>query len=187
MKGLARISLVTLSALLVLSGLCGCGGTTPVAVSNKAPSTAPTMSGETELPFETVEFVGNDVGGSYREREPRLVVVTTRQEIDRIEGLVSSETLAQLKELDFQQYFVIGLYRGSRGSSGYATIIERIARREDKIVVYAQFWEPSPHYVVFDTVTSPYHLVKVRKERGMSEETKVVLNPRVVTPTPPFR
>ena len=139
--------------------------------------------GETELPFETIE---RSDYGDYSIREPRVVLVTSQDDIDRLEGLLSQAALEQLAELDFEQYFAIVAFRGTQATSGYDTIIERITRQGDKIVVYVQFWEPSPDYVVLDVVTSPYHLVKVRRDDDVSQKTELTFQSRIVTPTPPF-
>jgi len=142
------------------------------------------MPGQTELPFETIE---RSDYGDYSVREPRVVLVTSLQEIDRLEGLVDQRALGQLAELDFQQYFAIAVFRGTQGTSGYDVIIERVARRGDEIVVYAQFWETSPYYEVTMEVTSPYHLIRVRRDDGESQEIELVLHTRMLTPTPPSR
>ena len=143
---------------------------------------------EVDLPFETIERAGSGgTGEYYRGEQPKLVVITEAGKADvQLEGLVSQNALDQLAELDFQQYFAIAVFRRCQPSSGYDTIIERVARRGDKIVVYAQFWEPSPWYEVTGEVTSPYHLIKVRGDGGMIRETELILQSRAVTPTPPF-
>jgi len=140
---------------------------------------------ETELPFETIEQYHRSEG--YDSPEPCLVLITSQQEIDRLESLVSRGALEQLAELDFQQYFAIAVFRGVRPTSGYDIIIERIARRGDKIVVYAQFWEPRLDQVILPEVTSPYHLIKVRRGDGVSQETELVFQSQIVTSTPPSR
>jgi len=115
-----------------------------------------------------------------------VVLVTSRQEIDQLEGLISQAALNQLAELDFQQYFAIAVFRGTQATSGYDTVIERVARQGDKIVVYTQFWEPRPDQVILTMVTSPYHLIKMRRDNGVSQETELIFQSLVVTPTPPF-
>lgn len=143
---------------------------------------------ETELPFETIER--NDTYSpeeGYGGLEPRVVLVTTRQEIDQVEGLISQAALDHLAELNFEEYFAIALFRGRQPYSGYAVIIERVARQGDKIVVYAQFWEPRSNQVILTMETSPYHLIKVRRDDSVSQETELVFQSQIVTPTPPSR
>jgi hypothetical protein len=147
-------------------------------------------SRETELPFETIEqgdWAGYGDLESDSIPQTRLVLVTSRDGTAQLEGMVSPEAMDQLARLDFGRYFAIALFRGRQASSGYDTIIERVARQGDEVVVYAQFWEPSPYYAVTDEATSPYHMIKVRRDDGVIQETELVLQSRTVTPTPPSR
>lgn len=141
---------------------------------------------EVELSFETIEQ--NDTYSpeeGYGGAEPHIVLVTTRQEIDRLKDLISQVALNQLTELNFEQYFVIAVFRGRQGSSGYDTIIKRVVKQDNKIVVHVELWEPGPHYVVIDIETSPYHLIKVRRDDGVSQEAELVFQSQIITPTPP--
>lgn len=136
---------------------------------------------ETELPFETIERydLSQYIG------PPRVILITTRPETDRLKGLVSQQALDQLAALDFQQFFAIALFRGRQANTGYDTIIERVTRQDNRIVVYAQFWEPSPFYAVNPSETSPYHVIKVNRDNGAIQEAESVLQSRLITPTPP--
>jgi len=163
----------------LLAGLVALAACAP----SKPPETAPPKPPETELSFETIER--SDLG-SYEIREPQVVLITSQQETSHLDGLVRQDALDQLAQLDFDEYFAIALFRGRQASSGYDTIIERVARRDAQIVIYAQFWSPSPHWGVQAVQTSPYHLIKVRKDNGVSQETETMLQISAVTPTPPF-
>ena len=138
---------------------------------------------ETVLSFETIE---RSDYSDYSVQEPRVILVTNQGDATQLTGLISQETLDLLAELDFQQYFAIAVFRGTQATSGYDVIVDRVARRGDKIVIRAQFWEPSPHWEILNEVTSPYHLVRVRRDDGVSQETELVLQSPVITPTPPF-
>jgi len=139
---------------------------------------------ETELYFETIEQVCDNVGSAYSGSEPYVVLVTTSQDTNQLEGLISQDALDQLAELDFGRYFAIALFRGRQGSSGYDTFIERVARQGEKIIIYAQFWDRTRQEVVIDAETSPYHLVKVYGDSDVNQETELVLRGHMITPTP---
>lgn len=140
---------------------------------------------EGEMPFETIEQ--GDYSEGYDSLKPQMVFVISQQQADLLEGLISQEALEKLAKLDFQQSFAIAVFRGRKPSGGYTTIIERVARQGDKIVVYAQFWEPSPYYEVQQEATSPYHLIRVQRDGYVSLETMLVLQSPLITPTPPSR
>jgi hypothetical protein len=168
-------ALIALAAIALLLGMTAC---------------RPVLPKENVLLFETIERRdwSGDIGlEPYSGAEPRVILVTTRQEIDRLKLLVTQQAMDQLAGLDFGQYFVIAVFRGRKASSGHDTIVERVARRGNKIVIYAQFWELSPHYAYTAAETSPYHVIKVRRDGGVIQETELVLQSQVITPTPPSR
>ncbi len=143
---------------------------------------------ERKLSFETLER--NDTYSAeegYGGLEPQVIRIAEPGEIGQLEGLISQEALGQLAGLDFQQSFALLLLRGRQANTGYATLIEQVARRDDQLVIYAQFWEPSGYYEVQPEATSPYHLIKVRRDETVAQITDVVLRSQMVTPTPPFR
>lgn len=139
-------------------------------------------SRETALSFKTME---RSDYSDYSGQEPRVVLVTNQDDAIQLTGLISQEALDLLAELDFKQYSAIVVFCGQRASSGYDVIIERLVRKNDTIIVYTQFWEPSPYWEVLDTETSPYHLIEVRRDDNVSQEIELVLQSPVVTPTPP--
>jgi hypothetical protein len=142
---------------------------------------------ETELEFETIEK--RDWFGSYEDHrvisDPRLIFIDGEEDIAQLEKLVSPEALDELDQLDFQQYFAIGLFRDLQPSCGYDTLIERVTWRGDKIFVYGQFWDPNNQMVECAEVKAPYHLVRVQKDAEIGGEIELVLRSRTITPTPP--
>jgi hypothetical protein len=143
---------------------------------------------ETDLSFETIEKL--DWGGypgqePYSAVEPRIILVNNQQELEQLDSLVTPQARDELARLDFGEYFVIAVFRGLQGSSGFDTIIDRIVRRGNKIVVYTQFWERSPYYAYTAQETSPYHIVKVHRDSGIVQESELILQSVIVTPTPP--
>ncbi len=136
-----------------------------------------------EVPFETIEQEDNYSGGmGYPDLEPRAILVTTPEEIGLVQGFISRAALEQLNALDFQQHVVIAVFRGRQANSGFPTIIERITRHDDQATVYAQFWEMRG-YGHTDLVTSPYHVVKVRRDAGINQDTTLILKSRLFYPT----
>jgi len=171
-------SVLALTTIALLLGVTAC-----------RPS-PPELPKETELPFETIERRdwSGDIGlEPYSGAEPRVILVTSRPEIDQLKLLITPQAMDQLARLDFEQYFVIAVFRGRKPSSGYDTIIERVARQGNKIVIFAQFWEPSPYYEVQAEETSSYHVIKVHRDGSVIRETELALQSRIITPTPPSR
>jgi len=171
------LSALMLSILTMMG--CSSGGAVRFPPQGPGPSPIPES-----IPFETI---GLEDTNEYDGRQPYLALIASVDDIEKVRGLVSTDALTQLRELDFRRYFAVAIFRGRQGSGGYATIIERIVRRDDQYVVHVQFWGPSPYYEVTMEVTSPYHLIRVRRDDGESQEIELVLHTRMLTPTPPLR
>ena len=139
------------------------------------------------VPFETIGEATEYTGAmGYPDGEPLAILLTTRDDIRQIEEFVSQSTLEQLEALDFQLHVAVALFRGLKGSTGYQTIIERIVLLDNRATVYAQFWdEGKGGYPVGAASTSPYHLVKVRRDSGFNQDTTLILKSRPVVPLPP--
>jgi len=176
--GYAILFALMLSTLM----MTGCDGRGAIRFPPQGPSPSPTPE---SVPFETIGLV-KTTGGKYDGRQPYLALIASVDDIEKVRGLVRADDLTQLRELDFQRYFAVAIFRGWQGSGGYATIIERMVRCGDQYVVYVQFWEPGPHYVVIEAITHPYHLVKVHRGAHVGQEIELVLHTRMLTPMPPF-
>lgn len=137
---------------------------------------------ETELLFETI--VRGD-GGEYEGSTPRVISIASRQDIDRLDGLIGQNVQDRLAEVDFSRYLVIAVFRGHQANAGHDTFIERVTRRGDAVVVYTQFREPRPDQVAEDIATSPYHIIKVPRDEDIGRETELLLQIQMVTPTAP--
>ena len=174
----ARSRCFTVILLLALWLLTAC--------APPGPTPTPTPE-ETNLPFETIER--EDFGYNYlaRPNEPqRVFLIRSTDEITRIpSGWISPDAEKALAQLDYQRYFALALFRDLSGSSGYDVIIQRVSRRNDKLVLHVQFWAPSPHYSETALATRPYHVIKVLRDGGALEETGLVLESQLLTPTPP--
>ena len=119
---------------------------------------------EMVLPFDTIEQ--RDAAGTgqvYRDKQPGLMVITTLDEADDLDGLVTPEGQAQLRSLNYNAYFVIAVFQGRKPTTRYEIQIERITRRENEVTIYARFSEPKPDEEKAPEETSPYHLVQVQK------------------------
>lgn len=139
--------------------------------SQPPPTPAP---GETELPFESIDR-GNTVR-PYPKTQPAVAVVTSRQEIEeRLDQMASNRALQQLQSIDFGQYFVVAVFRGTKPMGGYSVTIRRVGRRGKRLVVYAELSETPPNFPKAPAAVSPYHLVKVQRDGRPLEPQDVIL------------
>ena len=116
-----------------------------------------------------------------------MLLLTSPNQLVRFQDQVNPETRTDLQQVDFQQYAVVALLRGRKPSTNSQTVIERITRQDDRLTVYAQFWEPNPAYASAAAETSPYHLVKIDSAQLPAQPVELVLQPYGLTPTPPVQ
>lgn len=188
MSRLQRSVAPALLALLWL--LAGCMGKpalpTPGSAETSAQGAPSPVAAERDLPFETIERGDYSLYYFRHPLEPQHVfVIASAEEASRLTGWVSPTEQQTLAQLDYQRYFVIALFRGSFGSSGYDAIIQRVTRRGDKLVVHVQFWSPSPYYAVTAAMSQPHHVIRVLRDGGPLAEAELMLESQTVTPTPP--
>lgn len=167
-----------LMVALVLIGLTG--ACQPIRAS-------PTpLTDEVEVSFDTLALDEEGLVPLVSE-DPLLLMITSSAEIPAIADRISYDNLEKLKTVDFQHYIVIALFRDMQLSTGYPTYIKRIVQRNQQWVVYAEFWAPPAISHQGMAITATYHLVKVAKQEQTSEDTELVLETKLITPTPPAR
>lgn len=162
--GAGWLLLLVLLPMLVLSACQPRETELPAATTEKTDVGTPRQSQETNLPFETIEQkLKADMGPPYEAREPGLMVIARPEEVANLDDWVTEDAKTQLQMLDYDAYFALIVFQGWKPTYGYDIQIERLARLEDKVTIFVQLKEPRPDEVKLDTVTSPYHLVQVRK------------------------
>ncbi len=68
-----------------------------------------------------------------------------------------------LPEVDFESQMVIAVFMGVKNSGGYATEITAIKEGGDSIAVFVEETSPGPNCAVTLALTSPFHIVKMKK------------------------
>jgi hypothetical protein len=159
--------LIFLCLLLAWMGTAACqpsgaAPTPPVA----GPSPTRSVPG-TALPFVTLDRrESTGTGEGYSDRYPALVVITSGEEAGRLDTLVGPGGERALEVLDYTEYVAIAVFQGGKSTLGYGVEIKHITREDDNVWVQAYFTEPEPDDPLPDMVSSPYHLVRVRKSDG---------------------
>ena len=135
---------------------------------------------EYDLSFETIERRDSSGTGEYYEdKGPRLVVIAKASEADALGNTVSLDAQAQLRNLDFDRYFVIAVFQGWRPeipTPQSGAEVYRISRNGNTVTIYTHLYEPVEGHARLPVSNSPYHLVKVRREEDMRGELEFVLS-----------
>ncbi len=119
---------------------------------------------ETEVSFETIEQVEaftKQLGG----KEPKLLVIASAQDVEEAKPFVTDEALAALQQMDYTTHFAILAFRGLQTSSHEGFKVEQIGRQGNEILLYAQPGANGSAAIM----TSPFHLIKVKKEGQWGE------------------
>lgn len=202
------LRLLHAAALLLLLAACAPPATpVPTPVATGLP---PAAAGERSVPFETVDvwtdsarptpgFVSPPLvthletpdpkaNNSQLAKTPSLQLINSQSAVGLLERMLPLETIAALRAVDYDEYFVLVLLRGMQISTGFDSFIERIGYQDGALNVYAQFWGPSPDTPVEAAWVYPYHIVRVRRADlggdAAGARLNLVLQPYFVTPTP---
>jgi hypothetical protein len=111
-----------------------------------------------ELPFETIEQSPGPL--LWESQQPGLLIIATGEEAEDAAQFVNDEAALALSRLDFTRHFAILAFRGRQPTGHDGFRVERVVRQGNEVVLDAQPGLRSGHTLI----TSPYHLIKVRKE-----------------------
>jgi len=126
---------------------------------------------EISLSFEIIEQ--KDWPGTtqfYELREPGLIIISSLEDMKNLNGMITEEAKAKLQVLDYSNYFALLVLQGLKPTTGYKANVDRIARYEGLVKIFAQFQEPKPDEKKADAVTSPYELIQVHKSGIWGQE-----------------
>lgn len=110
--------------------------------------------------------------GHYEEREPQLAVVVNQDAVSAIQSTLPSRHLELITNVDFSTHFVIVVYQGQKGTTGYSVEVVSVKRQDETIIVCAQFHEPSGGGGM---VISPYYVLQVEKTEELRGDLTFLL------------
>jgi len=148
-----------------------------VAACAAPPPPCPLLeSGEVELEFETLTRDGL-LGRDNLSREERLIVMNNAEDfsIPYPDSISSKHLQNQIDAVDFERYFVVGLFYGIASSSGYDVNIKRITQKDGELRICAEFWRPGKNQGTLPLETYPYHFVKVTRDPHIERYDTIVL------------
>jgi len=127
-----------------------------------------------DVPFETIVKESGGGSNSIRIERPLLKVAANVEEMAELKALTDQRGHytgtgiewsfdKRLDEVDFSTYLVIAAFQGRKQTHGYEIEIVSVKQRGYQVNVIANFVTPSPGKPVLTEVTSPYHVIKVKK------------------------
>ncbi len=129
-----------------------------------------------ELPFESIEKRhAAGTGELFPEAHPEVKIVANLDDSMSLGELISLQGATQLRLLDYVNDFAFIIFQGWRGCAGPSVEIKQLIRQKDTVHIYAYFIEIPRGQPCPAEATSPYHLVKVRKDSNWSGEFTFIL------------
>jgi len=113
-----------------------------------------------KLPFETIDQ-GFDSG--YRERAALAVRTEEAWRVVWKHHRAPLQPMPERPFVDFNQEIVIAVFLGERPTGGFTVKIRRIEQRVHSVHVLVQETVPDPNSMVTQALTSPYHIVRVKR------------------------
>ena len=139
-------------------------------------SCPPLEQGEVELEFETLDRFGFS-GGLDFPREGLLVVMNDAGDfsIPNPQYASSKQLQGMIDDLNFDQYFVVGVVRNVSSSGEYYVDINRISQKGRELRVCTYFWEPGQNQPSIPIVSNPYHFVRVTRDPDLETSDTAIL------------
>jgi hypothetical protein len=127
-----------------------------------------------DIPFETIV---KEVGGgsnSIQVEQPVLRVAANAAEMAELKALTDQlghgagpdiewSFDARLDEVDLSTHLVIAAFQGRKNTGGYRIEVVSVKQSRNQVYVIANFVTPTPGKPVLTQMTSPYHVIKVKK------------------------
>ncbi|MBN1146433.1 MAG: protease complex subunit PrcB family protein [Anaerolineales bacterium] len=149
--------------LIMVAWLQGCapGAPTPIPSESQAPDLQP-ATGQA-VPFTSLGQ-GNSLTAEVE--KPTLFVAGNSKEAARFaEWLDDPDLKARLQALDFEEQFVVIVFAGVKGSSGYGVEVREISVVPGIVSLKVEFTEPAAGQISSDVISHPYHVISLSKEQ----------------------
>lgn len=133
---------------------------------------------QTEPTFGTIA-PGEGLSTGRNPADPNFLVISNPEEVDSpgLDLQVPSDLAGQLRAVDYQNNFVIAVFRGTLTGRSPELDVEviRIVRSGDVVFVKARFGELERGKLILPAFSSPYHIVAVSREGQWSRNLRFVL------------
>jgi hypothetical protein len=136
-----------------------------------------------DLPFTSLVHDGTDGWWcNAKFSEPRLYLVRSAADVQQLQGLLHSDRVNRLTAMDYERYWYLIVFDGTKGSLCYGVAVERVRQVGVALVVYAHAWRPGPEWDCGKAFSNPVDVVRIERSEGVPESGALLLCTRAVTP-----
>lgn len=110
---------------------------------------------------------------------PTVYVATNAGDLQSFARFLSPEHKQRVADgVDFSSQAVLAVFAGAKGSSGYEILIERIKVVDGQMQIVVKLTQPAPQDYALQVLTSPFHIVRVRKEslKGVDTSSWILMD-----------
>jgi hypothetical protein len=135
---------------------------TATAVLAAAPASAQAIPPLKPVPFHTV---AKDDGGSSKLKRRTGLVIRSEQRWKRVWRKLSGSTEPRPRRarIDFSRDMLLVAVQGRQPSGGHRTTITDVGDTGGRLIVDVDDLSPGPGCITTGVITSPYHVVRVRR------------------------
>ena len=108
----------------------------------------------------------------YEEEEPWLDVIIDQEAVSSLSNTLSSRHLELVANVDFATHFLVVIYQGRKGMTGYSVEAISVKHQGDTILICAQMHEPSFGGAA---ITAPFYILQVEKTEELQGDLTFVL------------
>jgi len=127
------------------------------------------------LPFETITKGVSGVEQGFQGESPDAFIVSNRADIRDVQPWIDSDATSALEQIDYESYFAIAAFHGYRTVGPFKITIESVTRENDDLVIQVTLEEPCYACPRTPAATSPYHLVRVKKNGDWNREMNLYI------------
>lgn len=138
-------------------GACGTSVLPPLQAT-------PTSAAPLVLPFETISQWHWGRGEGYEGEKPDAFIISDPSDIQEVKDWITADAKSTLEGLDYQTFFAIAAFQGYKTIGPFEITIDAITKQNDDLVVQVTLKEPCYNCPRTPAATSPYHLVRVKKQ-----------------------
>lgn len=164
-------SLVLLGLLLsggLVGGNSGISNIPHSETPNSLPSSSPVNQTRVPKTRPTIPFESLIQGDSYTAglENPTLFVASNAAEAARFTQLLNkTEVTKRIQTIDFNSTYIVAVFRGQVGSSGYGIAIQQISTAAGTVQLTVSLTNPPSDRLVSTVIAYPYHIVLVPREK----------------------
>ena len=115
-----------------------------------------------------IAFDSIDKGNSFTAEieKPTIFVAGSRDEASQfIRWMENIDVVSRIEKVDFNTNFVIAVFRGKMGNSGYGIEVQSISIYSGVVQLAVNLTDPAPGQAVADVISYPYHIILLPREK----------------------